>query len=123
MQRGQDGVGRFAMRCAGCHQTSNTAGAHLPPGAPHWQMPPKVRPMVFAGRSSQELCKQLQDPAQNGGRSPADLLHHVSADPLVLWGWQPGGTRAPVPVPHSDFVAAFRTWVEGGCAHPADAPR
>jgi hypothetical protein len=32
----------------------------------------------------------------------------------VLWGWAPGGNRAPVPVPHDQFVLAFKTWMDAG---------
>ncbi|MGZ8398951.1 MAG: hypothetical protein ACXWWN_07935 [Gemmatimonadales bacterium] len=38
----------------------------------------------------------------------------MSKDSLVLWGWHPGGTRAPVPVPvpvpHDELVAKFKQW-------------
>jgi hypothetical protein len=36
----------------------------------------------------------------------------------VLWGWNPGDGRAPVSVPHAQFVEAFRAWVDGGCQIP-----
>lgn len=118
VQRGPEGQGLFALRCDACHQTANLAGAHLPPGAPHWQLPHPEMPLVFQGKSSRELCRQLSDRAQNGNRSPAELLAHLRADPLVLWGWSPGEGRAPVPVPHAAFVAAARAWIEGGCGCP-----
>jgi hypothetical protein len=118
VQRGPNGVGVFAMTCGTCHRDQNTAGEHMPPGAPGWHMPARHLPMVFEGRSPAELARQLADPKQNGNRSPADLLHHVTDDALVLWGWQPGDGREPVPVPHAQFVAAFRTWIDGGCQLP-----
>jgi len=77
-------------------------------------------PLVFEGRSSAELCRQLRDPKTNGGRTPEQVLHHVAEDALVLWGWSPGEGRAPVPIPHADFVAAMRTWVQGGCGCAGD---
>ena len=46
------------------------------------------------------------------------LLEHVSHDKLVLWGWDPGVGRAPVDVPHKDFVAAFQRWTEAGAPCP-----
>ena len=120
VQRGSDGKGRYALRCDACHQTQNLPGAHLPPGAPNWQLPRPSMALPFAGRSPRELARQLQDPAQNGGRTTAQLLEHVSKDPLVLWGWDPGPGRAPVPVPHAEFTAAMRAWIDGGCAVPAN---
>jgi hypothetical protein len=118
VQRGPDGHGLFAMNCATCHQSENKPGPHLPPGAPNWHMPHPDMPLVFEGLSSSELCRRLRDPAQNGGKTPAALLEHMRADPLVLWGWDPGEGRAPVPVPHSAFAAAAQAWVEGGCECP-----
>ena len=118
VQRGADGEGLYAMRCTACHSTSNAPGAHLPPGAPHWKLPRAAMPLVFEGRSSAELCRQLADTKQNGGRSPAELLHHVRDDALVRWGWSPGEGRASVPVPFEEFVLAMKTWVDAGCGCP-----
>jgi hypothetical protein len=109
------------LACAACHQERNSEALGIaggPPGAPHWQLPPAATPMVFEGRTVTALCEQLRDPAQNGNRSLADLLRHVSSDPLVLWGWKPGGTRTVPPLPHDRFVTAFRTWVESNGACP-----
>jgi hypothetical protein len=115
---GPEGKGLFAMRCDTCHQTENLPGAHLPPGAPSWHLPHPDEPLVFAGRSSGELCRQLRDPAQNGGRTPEDLYRHVEHDPLVLWGWEPGSGRAPVATPRAEFLRAMRAWIDGGCDCP-----
>jgi hypothetical protein len=49
----------------------------------------------------------------------AAMLEHVTHDKLVLWGWDPGVGRAPVPVPHAEFVERFRTWVAAGAPCPA----
>ena len=38
----------------------------------------------------------VKDKKRNGGRDFAALLKHVGEDKLVLWGWEPGGERAPV---------------------------
>lgn len=121
VQRGSDGMGRFAMTCPTCHQQQNTPGAHMPPGGPRWHLPPARTPLVFEGRSEQQLAQQLADPQQNGGMSPAELLQHVREAPLVLWGWDPGEGREPVPLPHDQFVAAFQAWVDGGCQVPGAA--
>jgi hypothetical protein len=118
VQGGDDGKGVFAMRCATCHHVANAPGAHLPPGAPNWHLPATAMPLVFEGRTPAQLAKQLADPRTNGNKTMDQLLHHVAEDPLVLWGWAPGDGRTPVPVPHADFVAAFRTWIEHGCPVP-----
>jgi cytochrome c5 len=118
VQRGADGKGLYAMRCDACHQTENLAGAHLPPGAPKWHLPRADMPLVFEGKSSSELCRQLKDARRNGGLTPEQLYAHVDRDPLVLWGWSPGEGRTPVSTSHADFVKAMRTWIDNGCGCP-----
>lgn len=118
VRRGPAGRGLFAMRCDTCHQAQNLPGAHMPPGAPNWHLPDPDMPLIFAGRSSGELCRQLKDPQQNGGRSPENLYQHLAHDPLVLWGWEPGDGRAPVDVSHEDLLRAMRAWIDGGCGCP-----
>ena len=98
--------------------TTNTPGANMPPGAPGWHLPARDMPLVFEGRSPAQLAQQLADPAQNGGKTMQQLLHHVTADPLVLWGWHPGDGRAPVSVPHATFVAKMQQWIDAGCPIP-----
>jgi len=78
--------------------------------------------MVFIGLSSVELCKRLKDPKENHGMSLEALLRHVRDDKLVLWGWSPGVGRAPVSVPHDEFVAKFKEWIDAGAPCPV-APR
>jgi len=106
--------------CASCHQDRNSEAIHIaggPPGAPHWGLPPAETPMVFEGKTVTELCEQLKDPARNGRRSLAMLLDHVAHDPLVLWGWDPGGKRTTPPLSHDKLVAAFTAWAaaDGAC--------
>lgn len=74
--------------------------------------------MIFEGLGTGALCEQLKDPERNGGKDMAALVQHVSADPLVLWGWSPGHGRKPVPVAHADFVAAFKRWADAGAPCP-----
>jgi hypothetical protein len=116
--RGPDGKGAPGLACATCHGLANppaSYGAHMPPGvSTGWKLPPPEHKMVFAGMASAPLCEQLKDPKQNGGKSMAELFHHVAADPLVLWGWAPGFGRPPVPIAHEQFVQAFKTWMDAG---------
>lgn len=109
------------MECATCHREKNSEALGVtggPPGAPNWNLPPRETPMIFEGRSTHELCLQLRDPEKNGGKTLAALLHHVSEDALVLWGWNPGGDRSKPPLTHSEFVEQFQTWVSSGGACP-----
>ena len=118
VKRGADGHGVTAMRCDTCHQTANLAGAHMPPGNPKWALPPPAQKMVFVGRSPAQLCKQIKDPKQNGGRSLEKLLNHIASDDLVGWGWSPGDGRALPPLSREDTVAQMKLWIAGGAACP-----
>ena len=107
--------------CSTCHQTRNAEAIGVvggPPGAPGWNLPPAETPMVFQGKTATQLCQQLKDPAQTGGRNLAKLLEHVTSDPLVRWGWAPGKARTLPPLAHDRFVAAFQAWVDSGAACP-----
>ena len=120
--RGPDGHGVPGLPCSTCHGSSNSPvsyGPHAPPGAPHWALPGPERKMAWIGLSGADLCKMIKDKDQNGGRDFAALITHVSDDSLVLWGWNPGGERAPVPVPHQDFVVNFTEWANAGGPCPA----
>ena len=107
--------------CSTCHQARNSEAVGVeagPPGAPSWGLPPADMPMVFQGKTATEICEQMRDPAQNHGKSLAQLLDHATSDPIVLWGWAPGGSRTRPPISHDQFAALFKTWVDGGGACP-----
>jgi hypothetical protein len=104
--------------CSTCHLTKNLAGVGLPPGAPNWTMPPAKTPMVFQGRTPAQLCRDVKDPAKNGNRTLADLLHHVRDDALVKWGWSPGGNRTTPPLAHDAFVSKMQQWIDLGAPCP-----
>lgn len=118
VKRGKDGHGVYGMRCDTCHQTANLPGEHMPPGSPKWGLPPAEHKMVFVGRSPAELCRQLKDSKQNGGRSLQQLFEHVSSDDLVGWGWNPGEGRALPPLSRADTSAQMKIWIEGRAACP-----
>jgi mono/diheme cytochrome c family protein len=118
VQRGEDGKGKYALKCASCHQDANLPGENLPPGNPTWQLPKKDMPLVFQGKSPRELADQLKDPKRNGGKTLEQLVEHVTHDKLVLWGWEPGDGRTKPPLSHDEFAKKFREWVEKGAASP-----
>jgi hypothetical protein len=121
--RGLDGHGAPGLPCSTCHNTVNppvSFGPHAPPGAPSWNLPPPERKMVFINLSAAELCATVKNPAKNGGRDFDALIKHVAEDKLVGWGWEPGGNRAPVPIPRAEFVAKFKQWAAAGGPCPGD---
>lgn len=122
VSRGPDGHGAPGLPCSTCHGEANlpaSYGPHTPPGAPNWHLPPPEHKMVFIDLSAAELCAGIKDRGENGGMDLDALVEHVSQDPLVLWGWEPGEGRAPVSVPHAEFVAAFESWAGAGAPCPA----
>jgi hypothetical protein len=118
VKRGKDGHGVYGMRCDTCHQATNLAGEHMPPGNPKWALPPPEHKMVFIGRTPAQLCQQLKDPKQNGNRTLQQLYEHVAFDDLVGWGWNPGEGRSQPPLNRVDTSAQLKLWIEGGAACP-----
>jgi cytochrome c5 len=118
VKRGKDGHGVYGMRCDTCHQATNLPGDHMPPGNPKWSLPSPELKMVFVGRTAPELCKQIKDPKQNGGRSLQALFDHIAKDDLVGWGWNPGDGRTLPPLNRAETVAQLKIWIDGGAACP-----
>ncbi|MDB5987312.1 MAG: hypothetical protein JWR16_2365 [Nevskia sp.] len=109
---GADGKGVTGLACSTCHYTQNPAaasGPHAPPGAPNWHLAPIE--MVWYDVGARDICLRLRDPRHNGGRDPAALVHHFADDPLVGWGWQPGGARSLPPLTRPQTVAAVQAWI------------
>ncbi len=122
VKRGADGKGFAALQCSACHQADNppaALGPHAPPGAPNWHLPPENMKMVFKDVGARELCMTIKDRKRNGNRSMDDFVHHIADDPLVAWGWNPGGDRKPVSIPKDETVAAVKAWVRAGAPCPA----
>jgi len=74
-------------------------------------------PMIWEGLSDHDLCALLKDPEQNGGRSVEQIVEHMHT-PLVLWGWNPGEGRTPVPMPQTFFLEQVKEWANRGSACP-----
>ena len=124
--RGPKGEGAVGLPCAACHGEANlpaSYGPNAPPGAPHWALPPPDQKMAWIGVPAHELCAMIQDRKRNGDRDMEAMFKHVAEDKLVLWGWAPGGNRVAVPVPHDEFVKAFRTWMDAGAPCPQASAR
>lgn len=114
--RGPDNHGVGAMRCGNCHNDTGNNPTSRTPGGLHWQLAPVS--MLWQGLSSADLCRALLDKSKNGNRSPQDLIEHMDKEPLVLYGWNPGAGRKPIPISHAAFMAEMRTWVAGGTVCP-----
>ncbi len=113
VKRGPDGRGS-GLTCNVCHQSSNGPVA---PGAPDWHLAPVA--MAWEGLSVGDLCRAVIDSTKNGNRDLKSIAAHMTTDPIVQWGWAPGGTRKPVPMSKEDFAKAVNAWVESGGACPS----
>jgi len=119
VRRGPDGHGVTAEKCSTCHQDHNLAGSHLPPGAPHWGLPPANMPMIWQGLTDAQICQSIKDPKQNRGRNLDQLVEHLTEDKLAMWGWNPGEGRTRVPMPHDEFAAKVKRWQAAGAPCPS----
>lgn len=115
--RGADGMGLASMRCTTCHQKANYDPGRVP-GHDPWMLAP--REMGWGGRTLAQICAQIKDPDLNGGKSLADLIHHIGDDSLVGWAWSPGYGRTPAPGTQQQAKALVQAWVDTGAGCPAD---
>lgn len=113
--RGVDGMGLPALRCPACHHAANFDPARMP-GHDPWFMAPSE--MVWEGKTLSQICVQMRDPERNGGRSLADLVHHIGDDTLVGWAWSPGAGRTPAPGTQKQAKALVQAWVDTGAVCP-----
>lgn len=113
---GESRIGAENVPCSTCHMEENSDVAHGPPGAHVWLLPPVE--MEWFGKSGAEICRQLKDPAQNGGRSLEAVADHIARDDLVHWGWKPGGTREPAPYSREQIAADLRVWAGANAPCP-----
>jgi len=118
VRRGPEGHGVTAEKCSVCHQDHNLAGAHLPPGTPNWGLPPANTPMIWEGLTDAQICQSIKDPKQNKNRNLEQLVEHLTEDKLVMWAWNPGEGRTPVPMSHDEFAAKVKQWQAAGVPCP-----
>jgi hypothetical protein len=120
--RGEAGVGVPGLPCAACHTDKNfplsvgEASYQSIPGHPRWGLAPIE--MAWQGKSPAQICRQIKDPAHNGGRSLALLREHMAKDDLVGWAWHPGAGRRPAPGTQEEFGAIIAAWIDTGAECP-----
>lgn len=111
--RGQDGEGAPGLTCDTCHGETNDLQQ---PGAPHWHLAPAE--MAWIGKTAGEVCRQLKDPARNGGRTLEAVHRHLAEDPLEAYGWRAPKHLQPAPGTQARLAAPFRAWIEAGAHCP-----
>jgi hypothetical protein len=119
VSRGPSGAGEPGLECTTCHGPANATfatGSGSVPGDAHWQLAP--REMAWQGYSLGEICRQISDPARNGGRSLQQIVDHMGKDHLVGWGWRPGPGRKRAPGTQQAMGELSRAWVDSGAYCP-----
>jgi hypothetical protein len=120
--RGPNDNGVPGLPCAACHSDRNFTLAtgealyHSIPGHPRWGLAPIE--MAWQGRSVDEICRQIKDPARNGGRNLTLLHDHIANDDLVGWAWRPGEGRQPAPGTQKQLGDLVQAWIDSGAACP-----
>jgi hypothetical protein len=123
VSRGADGHGE-GLKCASCHTAGNVwvGGTKIVtiPGNPKWGLAPAS--MAWQGKSLGDICRQIKDPARNGGRSLIQLYEHMAHDSLVGWAWDPGAGRIPAPGTQAQFGQLIQAWIDSGAECPTGGP-
>lgn len=114
IRAGESRMGVEYVPCATCHVTNQTASStnKIPHTAPQVAAPWRLAPAEadWFGKTSVEICTQLRDPDQNGGRDALDLASHLDHDLILHWAWAPGGTREPAPYSLQEHVNDILAW-------------
>jgi hypothetical protein len=76
--------------------------------------------MIWQGLTDAQICRSIKDPKQNKNRNLDQLVEHLTGDKLVMWGWNPGEGRTPIPMPHEEFAAKVKQWQAAGATCPTD---
>ena len=117
---GPSGHGAPGLPCNSCHQAANTktVGATIAsvPGHPKWALAPAE--MAWIGQPLAAICEQIKDPKRNGGKTLAEIHHHMAEDTLVGWGWEPGPGLEPVPGSQRAFGELIKAWIDAGAHCP-----
>jgi hypothetical protein len=76
--------------------------------------------MAWQGKTASEICRQLKDPALNGGRTLDQIHEHMAEDTLVGWAWHPGPRRTAAPGTQRAFGRWIADWIATGAVCPGD---
>jgi hypothetical protein len=119
--RGDNGNGIAGAMCSTCHTDRNFAlfeGATYRsiPGNPRWGLAPIE--MAWQGKSIGDICRQIKDPARNGGRDLKLVHEHIASDDVVAWAWKPGEGRQPAPGTQQMLGQLIQAWIDTGAQCP-----
>ena len=103
-----------------------TTNPNFNPGQPFWALAPAS--MAWESEpgvplTGPQLCAALLDKSKNGNRTPAQLLEHITNEPLVKWAFAPGigqngKPRTTPPIPQDQLIHWFQIWINEGTPCP-----
>ena len=130
----QPGMGPPYEHCTKCHGTDNDPVTGIPgttnpdfnPGQPFWALAPTSMAWESAPGvplKGAQLCAALLDMTKNGNRTPAQLLEHITNEPLVKWAFAPGigqngKPRTTPAIPQDQLIQWFQIWINEGTPCP-----
>lgn len=121
---GTSRIGAETLLCSTCHVDAEPTGRGnpTPHAAPRVQGAWRLAPTEagWYGKSSNEICEQLRDPARNGNRTFRQLAEHLGHDRILHWGWNPGGDREPAPRTLEEHIDDVLRWGVAGMPCPND---
>ncbi len=116
VRAGDSRIGAETIPCRTCHVTSRTGGIDRPHAAPQvadaWRLAPPQA--AWFGRSSDQICAQLRDPARTDGRTALQIAEHLGHDVILHWAWTPGSGREPAPYSLQEHVNDVLAWGVAG---------
>ncbi|MEL6607288.1 MAG: hypothetical protein AAFO93_00120 [Pseudomonadota bacterium] len=120
---GASRTGAETVPCSTCHydryEGGANDGAHMAPQvAAQWQLPPAE--FEWFGKTSEEVCAQMRDPARNGDRDFLAIADHLGHDVILHWAWTPGGGREPAPYSLQEHTDDILVWGVAGQPCPQD---
>ena len=121
IRAGASRMGVETVACQTCHSTSEHA-QDIAHAAPRVGMAWRLAPVEahWFGRSSNEICEQLKDPATNGDRSVLQLAEHLNHDLILHWAWNPGPGREPAPYSLQEHINDLLAWGAAGTPCPGN---
>ena len=118
-------IGAETLPCQTCHVTSTRPNT-VPHAAPHAGMEWRLAPVEFLwfGVPGADICKQIRDPARNGGRDGKGLVEHILHDAsekgFITWGFDPGAGREAAPGGMQAHLDDTLAWVAAGMPCPEE---
>ena len=110
VRRGPHGHGVTAEKCSTCNDFAVSGIAFSKVFNKVTDADANLDALLLEGRSPLV--------AGNYQFTPTGLSKFKASDKLVMWAWDPGEGRLPVPLSHDEFSAKVKQWADSGAPCP-----